>query len=174
MALVLACASVLGADNGIRVFTTVKTNESGVISTKDVFTRDGQTNLVRSTLTKAGVMQIQLHRFYHGGSLAGSFVARTNSSGCTTEADSHYSLSFEFLPSKEVRSAVIGTKDGVVVDMFNCTNGLFSPMESSLIIKANTFTKDLRDLFSPAHFTNMPPEDFGREVEKFLEKHKSK
>lgn len=174
IALVLSCASALGAENGIRVVTTVKTNQSGYISTKDAFTRDGQTNLVRSTYTKLGVVQIRLHRFYHDGTLAGSFVATTNGSACTTEADSHYSMCFEFLPSKEVRSAVIGTKEGVVIEWFNCTNGLFSPVESSLIRKANDFTKDVRKFFSPSYLTNTPPEAFGRDVEKFLEKHKSK
>ncbi len=53
----LSCASVLGADSNVRVFTTAKTNaETASIITKEFYTRDGQTNLVRHTKTKAGVV----------------------------------------------------------------------------------------------------------------------
>src|SRR2546430_17007900 len=66
----LSCASVFGADGGIQVVSTSKTNaQTASITTKDVFTRDGQTNLVRDTKTKAGVVQIRIHRFYYGRSL---------------------------------------------------------------------------------------------------------
>ena len=143
--LILSCASVLGADAGIRVVTTTKTNaQNASINTKDTFTRDGQTNLVRNTKTTAGALQIRIHRFYHGGALVGDFVAMPDSSGCTTEANSPYSLSFEFGPSKDVKSAVIGTKDGVIVDAFTCTNGIFSPVEASLISKANSVGSEVR------------------------------
>ena len=66
VALILSCVSVFGADTGIRVVTTVKTNaETASIYTTDVFTRDGQTNLVRRTKTKACVEQIRIQRFYY-------------------------------------------------------------------------------------------------------------
>lgn len=136
--LVLSCASVVGADTGVRVITTVRTNESGSISTKDIFTRDGQTNLVRSTSTKDGVVQIRFHRFYHGGSLVGNYYyfATQDSSAFITEAGIPYSLSFEFGPSNQLTSAVIN-KDRMIVDAFSCTNGLFYPAEVSRIQQAN-------------------------------------
>ena len=128
--LILSYASVFGADTSVRVLTTAKTNaETASIYTRDVFTRDGQTNLVRKIKTKAGVVQIRIHRFYHSGSLVGDFVAMPDSSGFTTEAGSPYSVSFEFDASKNVKSAVIGTKDGAVLEAFACTNGIFSPVE---------------------------------------------
>jgi hypothetical protein len=135
--LFLSCATVLGADTGIHVVTTVRTNESGSVSTKDVFTRDGQTNLVRNTSTKSGAVRIRVHRFYCQGSLVGDFVAMPDSSGFTSEAGSPYSVSFEFDASHTPKSAVIGTKGGVIVDAFNCTNGVFSPVESSVIINGS-------------------------------------
>lgn len=141
----LSCASALGADSGIQVVSTAKTNaQTASITTKDAFTRDGQTNLVRDTKTKAEVVQIRIHRFYRGGTLVGDFVAMPNSSGFTTEAGTPYSLSFEFDASKSVKSAVIGSKDGVVLDAFTCTNGVFSPVESSLITKANSVGSEVR------------------------------
>ena len=142
--LILSCASVLGADTGIHVVTTCKTNESGSVTTKDVFTRDGQTNLVRNTSTKSGAVRIRIHRFYFRGSLVGDFVAMPDSSGFTTEAGSPYSVSFEFDASHSVKSAIIGTKDGVILDAFSCTNGIFSPVESSLLTKANSVGADVR------------------------------
>jgi hypothetical protein len=174
--LILSCPSIiLGADTGIRIVTRAKTNaETASIYTKDIFTRDGQTNLVRNTKTKAGVMQSRIHRFYHGGSLVGNFVAMPDSSGFTIEAGSPYSVSFEFGRSKDVRTAVIGTKDGVVLDAFICTNGLYSPVESSFITKANSIGSDVRQLFSPDHFGQASPDDFVREVEQLIEKHKDK
>jgi hypothetical protein len=94
-----------------------------------------------------------------------------DSSGFTTEAGIPYSVSFEFWPSKDIRSAVVGTKDGTVLDAFTCTNGVFTPMDISIITKGNGITQDLRPLFSPSHVTNTTPENFGREVEQFIQKH---
>ncbi|MGD1086981.1 MAG: hypothetical protein ABSA47_19780 [Verrucomicrobiota bacterium] len=174
ISLVLSCASVLGADTSIRVATTFTTNASGSVSTKDVFTRNGQTNLVRNTSTTSGVVQIQMHRFYYDGLLVGEFVAMPESSGSTAEAGSPYSIGFAFGPNKEVKSAVIGTKDGVVLDAFMATNGAFYPADISLIGKANDIGGDVIKLFAPAHVTNAPPGEFEHEVEQLIEKHKDK
>ena len=171
--LIVPCALAFGADTGIQVVSTSKTNaETASVYTTDVFTRNGQTNLVRRTKTKGGKLQIRIQRFYHDGALIGDYVAMRDSSGFTTEGGTPYSVSFEFWPSKEIRSAVIGTKDGVILDAFTCTNDVFSPVASSLIGKANAFGRDVSDLLSPAHVTNTPPEDFGREVEQFIKKHR--
>jgi hypothetical protein len=140
----LSCASVLGADSDIHVATTVHTNDSGRVSTKEVFTRGGQTNLVRNTATKAGVVQIQLHRFYHAGSLVGEFVAMPDSSGLSTEAGTPYSVSLECDAARNPKSVLIGTKNGDVVDAFSYTNGVFVPVESSVITKANLAVSQTR------------------------------
>src|ERR1041384_1740109 len=168
----LSCASVLGAYGSIQVVSTARTNaQTASVTTKDVFTRDGQTNLVRDAKTKAGVVQIRIHRFYHGGSLVGNFVAMPDSSGCMTEAASPYAMSFEFDESQNVRSAVIGTKDGVVLDFFRCTNGIFVPVERSVIQKANSGGADMRQLFDPEHVRKTSPKGFVREAQDLIEKH---
>jgi hypothetical protein len=173
--LILSCAAVLGADTNLQIVTTSKTNTaSDSISTKEVLMRDGQTNLVRNTNTKAGIVQIRIHRFYHDGLLVGNFTATPDSSGFTTEAGSPYAVSFEFGPTKEVKSAVIGTKGGVVLDAFNCTNGIFSPVESSVIRKANDVGADMKQLFAPEHVQKTSPEDFAREAEDLIRRHKDK
>jgi hypothetical protein len=171
--LFLSCASVLGTDTNIQVVTTAKTNsESGSITTKETFTRDGQTNLVRNTKTTAGIMQIRIHRFYKNGLLVGDYVAMPDSSSFTTEAASPYSIGFMFGPSNVIKSAEIASKDGVLVDAFSCTNGLFFPVENSLLQKANAVGEDLKQLLAPEHVRTTSPEDFRRDVDQLIEKHK--
>jgi hypothetical protein len=141
----LFCASVFGAEGDLRVISTSKTNaEAATITTKNVFTRDGQTNLVRDTKTKSGAIQIRLHRFYHAGLLVGEFMATPNSSGFMSEADMPYSVSMEFDASRNPKSVVVGAKDGVILDAFNYTNGMFSPVESSFIKKANSVRTEVQ------------------------------
>lgn len=139
----LSCASAPGADGGIKVFTTSKTNAES-ITTKEFYTRDGQTNLVRHTKTKAGDVQIRIHRFYHAGTLVGDYVSMRDSSGFTTEAGTPYSVSLECDASRNPESMVIGTKDGVVLDAFSYTNGVFTPVESSALSKANAAGLQIR------------------------------
>ncbi len=142
----LSCASVFGADSGIHVVSTATTNaESASITTKDFYTRDGQTNLVRHTKTKAGVVQIRIHQFYHAGALVGDYVATPDSSGFTTEAGTQYSVSLECDASHNPKSMVIGTKDGVILDAFSYTNGVFSPVESEFLTKATATGSEVHE-----------------------------
>lgn len=136
--------------------------------------RNGQTNLVRNTTTKAGIVQIRIHRFYHGGVLVGDFVDMPDSSGFTTEAGTPYSVSFEFDTFKRVKSAVVGTKDGVVLDAFSCTNGIFMPVERSVLQKANAVGADMKQLFEPDRARKSTSESFVREADELIEKRKAK
>ena len=176
---ILSCAAVLGAETDIHVFTTAKTNaETGSISTKEVFTREGQTNLVRNTTTKAGEVQVRIHHFYRGGQLVGDVLELPDSSGFITHAGSSYSVAFEFDSARNPASAAISTKEGVLLDMFGYTNGGFVPIEGSVIQKANEKGKamnaDLKQLFDPKHLRETPPEAFAREAEELVEKHNAK
>src|SRR5688572_17655615 len=73
---VLSCLSVVAADtNEVRVFTTTATNsEPGYLETFDVFTRGDQTNLVRRTQTKDGVVLFRAQTFYHHGAEMGQYI----------------------------------------------------------------------------------------------------
>lgn len=168
----LTCASVLGADVNLHVVTTTKTNASGSISTKDVFTRGGQTNLVRDTSTKDGLVRIRIHRFYRDGSLVGSLTTLPNSSSTTSEPGSPYFLDVEYGPSNQLEYVVIGGKDGVLLDAFTCTNGVLLPVESSQLRDAAEIGADAKELISNARKTS--PEEFNRKVEHLIEKHNSK
>lgn len=171
--LLLSCVTLFGAETGIQAITTVRTNKSGTLDTREVFKREGQTNLVRTTTTKAGIVQFRVQRFYHRGSPIADYVSKPDSSGFTTEESCPYSVTLQLGPSNEVSSLVFGT-NGMTVDAFLATNGVFYPADSSLIQRANEVDGDLAKLLSPSHITNTSPAEFGREVERFLQQHKEK
>lgn len=175
IALLFSCASVCGADGDIRVVATAKTNaETAGITTTDFDTTDGQTNLVRHTKTKAGAVQIGIHRFYHAGRLVGDYVAMPGSSGFTTEPGTAYSVSVECDASRNPKSVVIGTKDGVVLVALSHTSAVCSPVASSVLQKANAVGADVKQLFDPERVRESTPEGFVREAEKWIEKHKER
>lgn len=172
---IVGCGHSVGAAQGvIRVSSTVTTNESGTVITRDVFTRDAHTNLVRTTRTMSGVVEMQDNLFYYHGLQVADFAVMAELSGFTTQAGSPYAVSFEFGPAKAVRSAVIGTDRGVILELFTATNGVFYPADSSLIRRANDIGEDMSKLLSPSHVTNTPPGEFRQEVEQLIEKHRDK
>ena len=145
----LSCASAFAADTGITVATSTTTNaESAMITTTEVFTRDGQTNLVRQTITKDGVVHRRVHWFFRDGARLATYVVERNHDGNAGPASTlfvpqpglPYSVSLEFSPSNEsneVRYATIGKNDGYILDGFTCTNGIFQPDELSNISEFN-------------------------------------
>ncbi len=164
VAMISFCFLANGEDLDVQTYSNLRTNsETKAIYKTEVFLRGGQTNHVRQTKTQAEVVGITIQRFSHGGILIGDYVSMKYSSGFNTEAGIPYSVSFQFWPSKDIRSAVIGTKDGEILDAFTCTNGLFFPCEASMIKEANGITKDMSKLLSPTHVTNTTPENFGKE-----------
>jgi hypothetical protein len=174
LVLVALCVWMPSArSNEVHVVHTCRTNESGSISTREIFTRAGRTNLVRLTTAKDGAVQIQVHRFYHDGAHVGDYVVMKDSSGFTTEGGCPYSVAIEFWPSKDVRSVVFGT-NGIVIDAFMATNGVFCPADTAFIKRANDFGGDVGRLLSPSHVTTSTPESFRRDLEQFTQQHKPK
>ena len=152
----LSCASVFAADTGVRVATSTTTNaESASITTTEVFTRDGQTNLVRQTNTKDGVVGRRVHWFFRDGARLATYVVERSHDGWAgpasteffPESGSRYSVSLEFSPSNEsneVRYATIGKNDGYILDGFTCTNGIFHPDELSHISEINRIFEEAK------------------------------
>ena len=187
MVLTLSCMSVFGADTGtkiadvvlgdIRIVTTASTNvRSGsvTIKVKDVFTRDGKTNLVRRTTTKDSSVQIRIQQLFHDGLKVADLIAMQDSSSTTTQGGTPWTVGFSYGSSNELRFAAISTKDGVILDAFTCTNGMLFPATKSIIQKANDVGVDVKDLLSPEHVKKTTPQDFRRDVEDLIEKHKGK
>ena len=129
--LLLSCASVLAADTDIHVVRMSETNaQQAVAYTKDVFTRGGQTNLVRTMqATPRGAFRIC--HFYHDGQLVGNFVGFPEGAVFNTEAGP-YCMSLKYGPAGEILSGRIGDKQGVPLDEFVFTNSTFCPMEGPI------------------------------------------
>jgi hypothetical protein len=156
--LFLTCASASAADTSLQVITTTKTNAaSGTTLTMEVFKRAGQTNLVRTTVTRHGVAEAPLHKFYHGGVLVGTHLTMPESTApgspdfsvLITEAGSPYSMIAKSWPSKNASQVFICTKVGVVLDYFNATNGVFYPADTKAVREASQMTAEMKRLISP-------------------------
>jgi hypothetical protein len=154
IALVLSCASALGADTGIQVTTT--TNRTGIrhegIYKRDVFTRDGQTILICDTFTENGALETRLQTFFHDGSVVAQGVASPVSQDFVPEAGSQYSVSFRLRASSEVEFVYISRKDGYLVDEFSCTNGVYFPVASHLILERNDAIKKNKEAIELSRF----------------------
>jgi hypothetical protein len=139
--LFLSCASLLGADEGIRVVATTKTNAtSDLVLTRAVFTRDGQTNLVRTTQTRQGKDESQSYKFYHDGFLVGEISSMEGFSVFEGASDCPYSLQGYYRTNGVIYQACICTKDGVLLDHFIVTNGVFWPAPRSDIQNLSKMT----------------------------------
>jgi hypothetical protein len=105
------------------------------IQNKDVFTRDGQTNLVRFSSSTNGTTIIWSHQFfYHDGKRVGECLAPDPSCmQIDSEAGSRYSIRYRSGGYNEPVSVYILETNGDCVDLFTCTYGLFYPVESRLI-----------------------------------------
>ncbi len=131
LALLGGCLFMFGADTDVHMFTSAETNgQTGTFYVKAVFTRDGQTNLVRIQ-KKNSQSIVWVYQFYHTGQLVGSFVVFPEESTFSTEA-SPYCMSLKYGPAGELRSAKIGDEHGLLLDEFSFTNGVFAPVQGPL------------------------------------------
>ena len=126
----LSCTSTLAADSALQLVSLSRTNGTAVF-TMDIFTRNGETNLICSTVTRAGSVESRFHKFYEGGTLVGEYWSYPDSCGFITEANSPYSLIFKSSPSNHVSTAYICSQDRIVIDYFTATNGIFYPVDAA-------------------------------------------
>jgi hypothetical protein len=141
IALLLSATCLLAADD-ITVTTTTKTNaQSGVVTTKEFFTRSGQTNLLRSTTTTNGIVKTRLHRFYHDGKLAADHLSAPASGYLMTSTHNGYDVTFDYR-SNLLSEVVIADRHDNVLDWFVSTNGLLTPLASSELRKYMSKPRD--------------------------------
>jgi hypothetical protein len=134
--LFFSCLSVVASDTGVQVASTSTTNaETGAILTQEIFTRDGQTNLIRMTKIQGGVVVNRFQRFYHDGELVAVFAGWPETTSFTTKAGgTPYTVSLDFLPSKDVKFLWIYGRDAngkAFQDAFYPTNGIYYPAPNS-------------------------------------------
>ncbi len=111
----------------IRSFVTVRTNlAQGELITLEDFTRNGQTNLARITVTRDGVVQHRGHNFYHRGVLVGRYIWGSGHTIINTGTGTPYSLTLVLNESNQPFAATIQSTNRSL-DLFLCTNGVFYP-----------------------------------------------
>jgi hypothetical protein len=130
----LLCVSVLATDD-IAVTTTVKPHSSrpGQATTREVFTRGGQTNLVRVTTSRDGRVISRLHRFYYNRTLVADhmqlLLEPVDGSDLTTT--SGFSLALRFATNNQILEAYVGDRKGKILDAFTSTNGTLVPVPTA-------------------------------------------
>ncbi len=142
-----SCATVLGADDDVRVFTCTQNLSWGATNIVETYVRGEETNLICTMLIAPHEPLYRIHQFFHRGERLGSYVTGTNSSGCITLPSPQYMLSFSLGPSNELRAVIIGNKKGEVVDAFGCTNGVITPVSTSILRQAKFV--DMRQFVHP-------------------------
>jgi len=136
MLMLVYSPAVFAGDIGLTIVSVLQTNaQTGRVYGREVFTRNGQTNLIRITKGETAANTSRIYHFYHAGRLVANFISGPNQSASVfnTEAGP-YCVSLRFGPSGEIQSARIGDRDGVLLDEFIYANGLFSPLEGPLIL----------------------------------------
>lgn len=128
----LSCISVAASDTGIRFTSSTNTDTAttGAIIIVETYTRGGQTNLIRTTKSKNGVVLFRNHRFCHFGKPVAFYTWQPDfGSNFTVVRGTPYEVGLDFLPSKDVRAVMIwGTN---FLDGFYFTNGVFYPVPDS-------------------------------------------
>src|SRR5262249_11843007 len=107
----LSCVPLVAAETGVRLSSTVTTNETGAVLPTETFTRGGQTNLVRKTKSERGEVVFRSQQFCHKGEPVALFTFRDGIQSFHTLPGTPYHVDLEFLPSKEVRCVMIQGKD---------------------------------------------------------------
>lgn len=128
--ILVLCISQVAVDADVGVFSSSTTNaETGAILTTDIFTRDGQTNLIRVAKIEKGVVVQRRQRFYHNSEPIAFFSMNGGIESFSTLPKIPFQVSVEFSPSKDIRCLIIWGSN--FMDGFYNTNGVFYPAPDS-------------------------------------------
>ncbi|MGD0516649.1 MAG: hypothetical protein ABSA26_03870 [Thermoguttaceae bacterium] len=166
--------SIVLADD-LEVKTKREKIENGVIIT-DTYTRKSAIILwVQKTDTHdKGKFIIQ--RVYNNNKIALEILEMKETVGdgfsFFVKSGNDCDVGAHFTPEGKLDNVTLGTKDGIITDHFTVTDGLLHPMESSKIEKANKIGQDMKKLFAPENIEKSTPAEFGKQVDKLIDKHK--
>jgi len=125
-------AAVATPQAGIQVFSEARTDaKTGVTQTRETISRDGQTRLVRLTVTKGAEFIVRTQTFHYGGQAVAVFTQRTvprSEAFTTVTYENPCRVSLEFSTSKDIEKLIIFNDEVGVTDGFTCSNGIFQPM----------------------------------------------
>jgi hypothetical protein len=97
-----------------------------------VFKRGGETNLVRKTVTKNGVVKQRMHYFYHDSVYVGFYYTGPIGSGFESQQNTPYRIGLDFDKLGKVQYVGIIETNGNQTEEFVYTNGLFLPDDGLL------------------------------------------
>lgn len=128
------------ADSGVTVSSTTQylTPEKSVSVVRDVYWRDGETNLVRETRSREGQLLVRTQEFRQGKTRIGICLTSPDGTTFQTEAGSDLTLAFGFLKRKDTDFVYIRDKNGLIIDAFSCTNGIYYPGAKEWIQNLNS------------------------------------
>lgn len=157
--------------NRLQMSSASETNAAtGRISQTDIYTRGGETNLIRlQKVLKDGTIQARIHRIYQKGQHVADIAELLGSFSMATDAGSPYHMDIEFWPDKTVRAVGLLSTNGEMSDMFLGTNGVIVPVSSPDLRKAQGIGVDTIELMRNA--TNTTRSQFYDEVEELMEEH---
>jgi hypothetical protein len=129
---ILILSTVYAKAQDVQVITTAKTNlETKVVIVTDTFTRNGKTNLVRQIKSQNTAILAGTQKIYHDNFLLGTVLVGKDGNvlEISTEPNPKYSLSFDLWHSdKHLIGASIMDTNYLLIDGFNCTNGILTPL----------------------------------------------
>jgi hypothetical protein len=148
--------------------STTTTVKDGRTLAVEMYTRGGVTNLVVKTTSwrdrKGAQRTYTIQQVYHANAVVLEIWNTDDGLGLSTKVGGDVDVGVHCTPDGKLDNVNLMTKDGVTVDHFSVTNGVLSPAPTALIEKANT-------LFGVG--TN-DPDEYGRQAQELIEKHKSK
>jgi hypothetical protein len=159
-----------GCSDGLQMMSTTSTNSAtGAVTQRDVYTRDGQTNLIRNQLTlDDGTIQVLGHRLYREGRLAAMISDVQGNLNIMTEPKTAYGVSVEFHPDRTIRAVGLMGADGDIVDMFLATNSVIAPVSTPDLQRLQRIGSDTMELMRDA--ANTTPAEFSDKVKKLIER----
>jgi len=134
--LILSAVTAFAADD-IAMTSVTKTNGYyGTVTTKECFTRAGQTNLQRSTTTYLtnGVLKSRSHFIYYHGQRVAGHISSPSQGYTLTQSDPGFGVSFETC-SDVLTEVSLSDRDGKLLDWYIVTNGVLTPIPSSELRK---------------------------------------
>ncbi|GEM_PF-2102707 len=161
----------LRADGEITVVTTMY-KQPHYDKVQEVFLRSGKTNMIRVTAFEGTNMVSRLHRFLVDDKKVAMFWEHRGTSSFTVlEEAGGFMSDIEFGASNQVTMVSISTDGGRLVEAYGCTNGLFQPIDTARLKKANELGTEILEVFEEI---KKPDGKFLEAVDEFVEKHRDK
>jgi hypothetical protein len=166
----LFVVSSLRADEEITVLKT-RYKQPWSEKVQEVFLRSGKTNMIRVTAFEGTNMVSRLHRFLVSDKKIAMFWEHRGTSSFTVLEVGGYMSNIEFGVSNQVTMVSISTDGGSLIEAYSCTNGLFQPIATARLKKANEFGTEILEVFEEV---KKPDGKFLEAVDEFVEKHRDK